>query len=429
MAGRTSEQRGFASGWFWLLALLFSLAAWWFASRGSRDRLVLIAALALASFAVGSIVGFLFTSYGEESSTIGKVRDWLLAGVTGLSFSQVIDKDSALKRTLASFVVGNGQNEYGLVIGVAVVYVALGFFFMFLQRELILNLLLARTRAERGRMEGTQQAGIVMQRFLLTLPASILSGVDDVDEIVQFKKGEAEKLRELLYSEDVQAFIGKADEAARTGVSLDWDVVSKVANLQYYRTYFEKDDKKHAQAETAYSWISRALIINPLHVDLTVKCADLLGIMAREDEAVAILERLERTPEAPAYVKQWLGYFLLNIEGRLDDAIRFSEDYHKLFPTESDSVFNIAYAYAQKYADELRQNGKPIDLQSNNRKIALTKLREALRQQPEYLETVRDSWTKAKEAFACFIQDEEFCQIVGLPSGSQLVAHSSPPLA
>ena len=66
---------------------------------------------------------------------------------------------------------------------------------MFLQRELILNVVLAQSRVERGRVEGTQAAGIVMQRFLVALPASILSGTDDVDEILESRKDEAEELR------------------------------------------------------------------------------------------------------------------------------------------------------------------------------------------------------------------------------------------
>ena len=40
---------------------------------------------------------------------------------------------------------------------------------------------------------------------------------------------------------------------------------------------------------------------------------------------------------------------------------------HKLFPGESDSFFNVAYAYAQKHCDELSRNGKNKDPQSGNR--------------------------------------------------------------
>jgi hypothetical protein len=139
---------------------------------------------------VGCLVGFLFTSYGEESGTVGKIRDWLIGGITGLT----IAKAGAIKGLLLAFAAGPGPSEFALTVSFAVVYAVLGFFFMFFQRELILNVVLAESRAERGRVDGTGQAGKVIQRFVLALPASILSGIDDVDDLVQFRKNEAEKL-------------------------------------------------------------------------------------------------------------------------------------------------------------------------------------------------------------------------------------------
>jgi hypothetical protein len=88
----------------------------------------------------------------------------------------------------------------------------------------------------------------------------------------------------------VQQFLDESDDALKSGASLDWDIVSKVASLQYYRTYFEKEENKLSQAECASNWIQRALTMNPLHVDFTVKYADTLGMMDRYEEAVAILE-------------------------------------------------------------------------------------------------------------------------------------------
>jgi len=117
---------------------------------------------------------------------------------------------------------------------------------MFFQRELIFNVLLTASRAERGRLEGTRQAGQLIQQFLAMLPVSILSGVDDVDDIVEFHKDEADRLRELLDSDDVKKFVEEAAQAVKHG-NADWDIVSKAANLHYYRTYFEKDDAKKLQ--------------------------------------------------------------------------------------------------------------------------------------------------------------------------------------
>lgn len=359
---------------------------------------------------MGCLVGFLFTSYGE--ATVGKVRDWLIGGLTGVTIAEA----SRIKFLLLTFAPGPGPTEFAVVVGTAIVYSILGFFFMFFQRELILNVLLAESRAVRVKLEGTGQAGKVTLRMSVALPPSILSGVDNVDDSARFQKHEAERLRTLLYSQDVQGFLDASEEALNSGKPLDWDVVSKVANLHYYRTYFEKDDKKYIQASFANAWIIRALNMNPLHVDLTVKYADTLSMMDRYEEAVAVLERLEQTPDAPAYVKQWLGYFLLFTDDRLTDSIKYSEAYHRLFPNESDAVFNVACAYAQMYCDELRDLGQKQDLNSKNRRLALDKLKEALRSQPNYAETVSKNWTGPDESFHCFLHDAEFRSLVRLPA-------------
>jgi hypothetical protein len=301
----------------WTVIGAASVYAWVYAGQQSYWRLVLVTGVSVSSFMVGCLAGFLFTSYGEESATVGKIRDWLIGGITGLT----IAKAGQVKALLLTFAAGPGPREFAIVAGAAIAYAILGFFFMFFQRELILNVLLAQSRAERLKLEGSGEAGKVLQRVLAALPPSLLSGVDNVDDSARFRKQEAEKLRVILYSSDVQNFLDDCEDALKAGRGLDWDVVSKAANLHYYRTYFEKDDRQFAQANLANSWITRALNLNPLHVDFTVKYADTLGMMDRYDEAVAVLERLEGTPDAPAYVEQWLGYFLLFVD-RLDESIR-----------------------------------------------------------------------------------------------------------
>lgn len=407
-----NNKRGWAdysSSALWLL--VFIITAWWiwYTGHGSPPRVRLLVAAGVASFMIGCLAGFLFSSYGEEASTIGKIRDWLIGGITGVGVSQLIDQGSGLKRILATFMLDPKPNDFALVTGVTVSCMCLGFFFMFFQRELIINVLLAQSRAERGRVEGTREAGQVAQHFLLSLPASILSGVDDINDILDLQKGEADKLRAQLYGDDVQKFLDEAQETTRTGGVVDWDVISKAANLHYYRTYFEKDDAKKAQAQRAKEWILRALALNPLHVDLTVKYADTLGILEQYDQAVAILERLEGTPEAPAYIKQWLGYYLLFVPHRLDDAMRYCMQYLNTFPGDPDTLFNVACAYAQKYCGEVGQDKAD---QSDNRKMALSTLRDALSRNPGYAEIVRIKWTQRGESFDCFARDEDFRAIV-----------------
>jgi len=394
---------------FWILLLLLSLAWWRIAGQGSSARMVLIMALSLAAFMVGCLVGFLFTSYGEEAGTVGKVRDWLIGGITGLT----IAKAAAIKSLLTTFQATTGNGEFALTVSAAVVYASLGFFFMFLQRELVLNVLLAQGRAERGRLDGTKQAGQVVRSFLLKLPASLLSGVDDVDEISSVDKAEAKNLSDILYSDEVKTFLQQADAALADGTGLDWDVISKVAYIQYYRTYFEKKEDKPTQARRAISWITRALVMNPQHADFTLKLADMIAATGDYETAVGVLERLVRQPDAPIVVRQWLGYFLLMVPGRLRDSVRYSEEYRNLLGEDTDSLFNLASAYARAFCENVVELGPP---EENHRK-ALTYLRQALQREPDYADVVKTKWIERGESFTCFVSDKEFRSLVGLDSG------------
>jgi len=392
----------------WIIIAVVSMAWWVIAGKGSLDRSVLLAWLSLASFVAGSLIGFLFSSYGEESNTVGKIRDWLVGGLTALTVANA----TMIKNVVKYFALNPENNiEFAFTIGAAIVYSGLGFYFMFFQRELILNVLLARSRAERERVGGTQEAGEVVRKLLIRLPANLVSGSVEISEIPSVNEKNKD-LKELLYSENVETFLKDAEQALGTD-SVDWDVVSKAAYLTFYRVFFNKEDRKTA-INLALRWIVRALNINPLHIDLTMKYAYLIG-NAEPQSAVAILERLSNQPMAPMIIKQWLGSMLRSLPDRLDEAIAVSAEYHKLFPEESDTFFNIANAYGQKYRKQLQEKNTTTLPESNNRQSVLSNLREGLAKQPELLEVVRN-WTEPGRAFDVLLHDKEFRVLVGLPA-------------
>jgi hypothetical protein len=408
----------------WGTATLITVASlsviWWIvAGQGSFKRVVLIASLSLAAFMVGALVGFLFSSHGEETGTIGKIGEWLLGIITTLT----ITKAATLKGAVAVFAAGPGPAEFSYAFGNAIFYAGLGFLFMFFQRELDLNVLLAKSRAERGKLEGVQQATQVIQQLQVRLPASLLAGVDYIDEVAD--QEEASRLKEELYKQDVETFLTQAEQAAQTG-SLDWDIVVKTAYIYYYRTYFVKDEKESRAAVTkASQWIVRALNMNPLHADLTMKYADMLGALREYDTAVAVLEKLALRPEAPVLVKQWLGYYLRFNPERLDDAIRLSEEYHRIFPDETDSLFNIAYASAWKYCKELQASGQSENLTSENRRKAISNLRQALQDQPDMATKIQAEWIKKGAGPECLSRDKEFRALIGLPENTPIAPSAS----
>lgn len=354
------------SGFAHVCVLFLSAGIWLLTGQLSWWRTVLVVGLSFSCFTIGSLAGFLFTSYGEETSTLGKVRDWLVGGLTGLTVANI----GVVKALLLTFSFGPGPREYAIATSIAITYMGLGFFYMFFQRELIFNVLLARSRALRGQLDGTRQAGIATQKLLAGLPPALLAGIDTLDDTIEERKSEFEALRAILYANDVSEFLKQADEALNLGTAIDWDVISKAAYLNYYRTYYETEEKRELQEEKAGEWLLRALMMNPLHGDLTARYADVLWMQESHADAVATLERLMLSTEAPAYIQQWLGFFLLFVENREDDAIRLSEDYHKRFPDESDTFFNIASAYAKKYSRELLEQSVSISTGSENRSKA-----------------------------------------------------------
>jgi tetratricopeptide (TPR) repeat protein len=412
---RTSEEKPvklFPSNFFWGLFSLLSVSWWIIAGSADKTRSILLAAVGLGSFMIGALVGFIFTSFGDELATFGKIRDWVIAGITGATLVELAEQGGIFKNILQKFTRTGEQGEFGLVISMAVVYFSVGFFFMFLQRELLLNLPLAKSRAERGKLDGTVQAGLAIQRLLQKLSPSLLTGQDDIDAILDQK--EAADTRKLLEDDDVKLFLNQAEQAVKEGRALEYDAVSKVAYIYYYKVYSAEEDKKQSLGQVAIHWVQRALVLNPMHIDLLMKYADLEMILNEYVSAAAILERSLARDDVPAYVRQWLGYALLQLPDRLQDSIRYSEEFLRLFPDASASMFNIAIAYAKLYCRELKSVGKPSLPVSPNRRQALQWLEEALMKDPDYREHVQQNYSSKGGSFECMDSDPDYRRIVGL---------------
>ena len=389
--------------------LLASLAFWAFLVRYTSWSPALFVSLSLASFMVGCAGGFVLTSYGDEAATVGKIRDWLIGGFAGLT----VAKFGALKALLLTFAAGAGPQPYALVISVSGTYAILGFFLMFFQRELILNVLLAESRDRRGKVEGTRAAGLITHQLLSSLPPSLLTGIDDLEDLAEVEAG---KMRSLLGSENVKKFLSQAEQASVVG-QLDWDVVSKAAILHYYLVYIAVEKEKQDQVGRALDWVERALIMNPGHADLTAKYADLLATSGSYVEAILTLERLDQSPESPAYIRQWLGYYLLKIPDRVDEAIRYSEEFHARFPDGTSSLYNAARGYAQKYAavvKRLADNNTP-ELSGERdgfRRKVLDRIGTAfLNESPSELPESK-KWVRDNADFGCLASDPEFMKLV-----------------
>ncbi len=202
----------------WVVIAIASAIWLGIAGERSLQRTVLLMWLSMASFMVGSLIGFLFSSYGEESNTLGKIRDWLIGAMTALTVTNV----GAIRSVLRYFAAGSSDTEFASIIAAAILYSGLGFFFMFFQRELILNVLLAKSRAEREKVGGTLEAGKVIQKLLIRLPASVLSGGESISEIPEVNEKEQKQLKDLLYSQEVETFLQDAEAAVGRDTVKQW---------------------------------------------------------------------------------------------------------------------------------------------------------------------------------------------------------------
>jgi tetratricopeptide (TPR) repeat protein len=149
---------------------------------------------------------------------------------------------------------------------------------------------------------------------------------------------------------------------------------------------------------------------DPTNPDFQIKLADLLGMRGRYDEAVSIIERLEREDHSPQFIEQWLGYFLLFIPGRELDAIKHSMSFHNRFPDESSGLFNASCGYAQLYTAELRQKGLKELSDSANRIESLRLLRQAISEEPD-LAALAKNHSDSSDSFESLVSDPEFVRL------------------
>jgi tetratricopeptide (TPR) repeat protein len=413
------QTQGFEKQLFWTASLIvavltviwcFWLGAW------KVEKTSLALATSSAAFAVGSLVGFIFTIFGEELEPLGKIRDAMIAlasGIAGVSIAKVGSLGLTLGRIQLLGESSSDSQSFSVLF--VLVYFVSGFYFMYLMRKLVLNPALAKSRLELDRIQISGNVALVAMELGNKLPQSLLLGRESIEEIVEDGGKQSEELRAGLFSKDVEEFLAICDQDLKAGARLQMDTVAKAAVLHYYRIYFKKEDAdRDRQQELAIEWINRALLRDPLESTFWIKLADVFAMQDRYEEAVAILQRLERDEDAPQYVQQWLGYFLLFMDGRESDSIRQSLEFHRRFPDESAGLFNAACGYAQLYESELRQGRIKEKLDSHNRSESLRILEDAIRIDPENKAYAR-KYAKPDDSFACLAEDADFLRITTEP--------------
>ena len=283
---------------FWILSGIgFVLTMIWcgFLGEGSLRAASLTFVVCSASFACGSLFGFLFTIFGDELEPFGKIRDAAIAlasGITGLGIAKAKD----IGKLIGSIpvLVGDPNRNASFAILLVLTYVISGFYFMYLMRKLALNPALADAKRAVDRLQISSNVTIIYTRITEKLSPSLLLGREFIEDIEELQDDETKALRVDLLSDDVDNFLKACEDDAAKGIQIQPDNVALAARFYHYRIYFTQEgtDARRAVQEKAVEWITRVLIRDPTNPEFQMKLADVFGMRGRYDEAISILGTL-----------------------------------------------------------------------------------------------------------------------------------------
>jgi tetratricopeptide (TPR) repeat protein len=306
----------------WALLLAGVSIQWWLALSGlNAAGAASLANTSLAAFAIGSLLGFVFTAYGEETASIGKIRDYIVAGVVSLGIAEAavgFGHVNDLLKTLAP-----KDAALGPYVGAFIIYSALGFYCLFILRETAWNPLFAERRIARLKLE---------QEALALIKA--LSKAD-AETPTRAAPGEVTPLDPAV-SQDVSSFILNAEFASKKGVDLPPGVQGPLGLAYFYKRDYEKAIP-HLEAQLRESPSAE------IATKLAVARAGKYG----ERAAIEVLDAYQKKHPGAPDVLRALGYYLLWDRTRLADAVMINREYLRKAPKDDGATFNLACAYAQ----------------------------------------------------------------------------------
>lgn len=364
------------NGWlgFWLnigflIALLvyFALFAHMFRSHGQPLYVLIVATAALN---VGAVLGFLYSTFGEEDERFSKVFVAVNGVLSGATLTDLLQKDhSMIFKCLEHLTVSCGLEEKyaGIVFMVIVTCVPIGFFGLYFNRKLFLN-------------PQINLASKMIQNANEVLNQKPLEIVTDPDMEKPTADPEVKAAAKVI-TENKDAI--KSDSA---GV---------LANLG--RSFYEL-----GQYAEAIAPLEKALKIRPNQPETLLAVASAMVNSGKQLDAIGILEKLTSLSSGPTRAWKLLGYSYLyypddkpDKREKLEESIEASSKYIAFQPDDYGAKLNLACAYGQlgpEYAD------------AKTEVIALTK--ELLANVPGVKQRIKDltlpgqdfaQWTGVKE--------------------------------
>jgi len=251
-------------------------------------------------------------------------------------------------------------------------------------------------------------AGYLLTRFWL--PAAFKR--TDLSDLGN--QARAEQTDQPITSKEVRAAVpsGGADKDKASGpapgpaVRRLVDKAASVAPSQLPASAAEALGTEYFQRREyarAIPFLNRAVELKPNAVELEVMRAMAIGETGNRQEAARILERLRGRPDAPPEVSKLLGYFLLWLPERLEDAVRVTSEYLQRQRDDSGAIFNLACAHAQLHGrsaaignQEAADAHRTAALDALRRVIALdARWKQRAREVPDFLSLSTDEEFRA----------------------------------
>jgi tetratricopeptide (TPR) repeat protein len=284
---------------------------------------------------------------------------------------------------LGLFVAKECPDDLGVVAGMAVVFFVGGFFLMFFNRELLLNVLLERGRRA-ALWEFQQSAQTASQKVV---DAIQLPGKLDWESPAQ---------QDALGKDPaVQNYVAKVEAALRRGDPVDLKDIKQTAIV-----YTLGGQNVHV-----IEFLKLARSRYPDDLEIAMMLAKAFAELDERQQAIATLTEFKTRFPGPSAVDKLLGFYLLWEPTKLQDSIRYTSQYLTIAPTDDGAIFNLACAYSQLFGQTKSAESRQSALQYlkeaisvngvwRERAIELTGVEGdfvALKDDPEFLELTRKS--------------------------------------
>lgn len=366
-----------------VLAGLWSALWWTVAGHGNQECTAKFVAASLAAFAVGTVAGFLFSSYGDEKESVGKVREWLVGGITALTVAEVAKGSENVKGLLIIFVPKACPDDFGIIAGMTVVFFVGGFFLMFLNRELVLNVLLAKSRAMRKSIEEKGEAA----NQALVEALGRMAAEETWETGVQQEP--------LVRDPSVQEFLDLVERNIEKGEGVRLHDIKKAATLY----------SLSGQNAKLVKFLEQVRIQYPRDPDILAMYARACSEVGNRRKAIEALQQFKQKVRGPHQLDKVLGFHLLwseDVPG-LKASVEHTSSYLTLFPNDDGALFNLACAYAQLY----EKTGE-----EQYEKLALEKLEAAITANPVWKQRARELTAPGEGDFASLRDKETFKKLV-----------------